>query len=135
MKFIRDKAHCRHEAYTKEEANNKMSGLVNEIDVYKKSDFAIVETTTTIRDTASNGVYMGSIMKSLPEGFDATNCVVISKMFGTDNAYGTETRDDIIYFSILTGDTYNTINGVLSTTDSTKAGQTYNVRIVLMKIA
>lgn len=139
-KFVRDKAHCKHEAYTKEEANAKMNELVNGIDVYKKSDFAIVDTTTTIGDSASvSGIYTGGFILTMPDGFTSSNSVVISKQYGVNNPNTTDTKDDIIRVSLLSyendGTTMHRINGSLSTTDSEKAGVTYQVRLVLMKIA
>ena len=140
-KYVRCNSHCKYPAYDKEEIDNLF---------YKKTDtdaklneisnkFAVVDVTTTIRETASNGSYSGSIMKAMPEGFTATNCVVISKMFGIDTPNSADTLTDSITVSFVSyeseGVTYNNINGSINTTDSTKAGQTYKVRIVLMKIA
>lgn len=135
-KYVRCNSHCKYPAYDKEEIDNlfykktEVDSKVTEIN----EKYAVVDVTTTVRDSASNGVYTGSILKRMPEGFTPTNSVVISKMFGEEGYFMPETREDIITFSVMAGEGYNTINGVLSTTDSTKAGKTYNVRIVFMKI-
>lgn len=134
-KYVRCNSHCKYPAYDKEEIDNlfykktEVDSKVTEIN----EKYAVVDVTTTVRDSSS-GNYSAPIMKTLPEGFTPTNCVVISKTFGGDTGYTTETKEDIIYFSVMTVEGSNYINGMLSTTDSTKVGQTYKVRIVLMKI-
>ena len=138
MKYVRCDGHCKYPAYDKEEIDNLLKDKANSVDVYTKTNVAVVDTTTTIRTSENNGAYSGTIMKNMPEGFTPDNCVVISKMFGADTPSSSDTLTDSITVSFLSYDvdgvTYNQINGSLNTSDSSKAGTTQHVRIVLMKI-
>lgn len=141
-KYVRCNSHCKYPAYDKEEIDNlfykktEVDSKITEIN----EKYAVFNYTTTVRESASNGVYNAPIMTIMPEGFTPTNSVVISKMFGIEEQgyYVPETTNDRIDVALLTLDDEGQIsywvNGSLGTTDTEKAGKTYNIRIVFMKI-
>ena len=134
MKYVRCDSHCKFPAYDKEEVDNLLKDKINNEEVIKKNDIAVIDIEVTFRTSASNGVYYAPILVGMPEGFTSENSIIVSRMFGTTNSLSSETENERIEVALLTSDTYSTINGTLSTTDSEEAGQTYLVRIVLMKL-
>ena len=57
MKFVRDKAHCKHEGYTKEQTDELLGAKANSEDVYTKSE---VNNKTRVNvTTGGNAVKCG----------------------------------------------------------------------------
>ena len=122
MKFLRDKAHCKHEAYS-------------------KGDFAVLTGTLTPDAPTQDITY--------PEGFTQSNCVVTSIMLkneGTENWVNGSTYDmasntasAIPVRAILSSDKIKlTVKSLFITEESFMLGtivNNVNFKIVLMKIS
>lgn len=88
MKFLRDKAHCKHESYTKEEIDNKLGAKANTSDVYaKEKTYSQEELNNLINGVvlwegnetlSSNGVALSQAI---------TNFKTIRIYYGTSNKY------------------------------------------------
>lgn len=132
IKFIRDKAHCKHVAYTNEEVNDLLNGKAN------KADFHVL--TGQIEMVSGNG----TVTVSYPNGFTKDNCVVISYGQETVDAnkgysygYGTSSAhyiDGSLSRNVRLTDT-NIEVIVKNPVSETDGNKTYNYKIVLMKIA
>ena len=130
IKYLRDKAHCKHEAYTKEEANAKMNELVKEIDVYKKSDF--VEVTGNI--TISSGSTSRGTNIALPEGFTFENTRIISKWY-RDSKTNMRFTDNNVTFYINGISSTPSIGASLKLDEAPTEDTTYEVGFLLLKLS
>lgn len=59
MKFLRDKAHCKHESYTKEEIDAMLEKKMDVTEVYEKKDYALVKKEYIFDGTESEDFQLG----------------------------------------------------------------------------
>lgn len=80
MKFVRDKAHCKYESYTKTEIDEMLPQKA-----YLKGDFAVLTYTIPaeylIQDLNDSSLCNIGDKIELPSGFTEDNTVLVSKMY------------------------------------------------------
>lgn len=106
-------------------------------EVYTKDDYYIVGGSLTIGSSATDGVYTGSGSVTLPEDFTTSNCVVISKQYGTGEvANNTPDNKTFMECSLLknVNDGTTKLSITINTEISAHAGKKLAIRIVLMKV-
>lgn len=139
MKYVRCDSHCKYPAYDKEEVDNLLKDKANNVDVYKKGDFAILTGEITLADG------IGSITTDYPEGFTQDNCFVLSHgqskkaetLESINFGYGKRpidyTRGSITRNVALKSD--NIEISIANSYLEDEGNLTYNYKILLMKIS
>ena len=87
MKFVRDKAHCKFESYTKEEINIMLDKKAEATNVYEKGNYAKTEVEISVE---SNYQSINNISLSYPEGFNKDNAYVLNARYFDGTMYVTQ---------------------------------------------
>lgn len=145
MKYVRCDSHCKYPAYDKEEINSIVASIGESLDlmatkrsVYVKDDYAVLTGQVVMKSGT------GSTTVNYPESFTQDNCVVLS--FGQSREGGTAginfgygiRSTDYLKGSLTRNVALTSSNIEISVANGTSEGngdQTYNYKIVLMKIA
>ena len=136
MKFLRDKAHCKYESYTKDEIDTKLGNKVDTTEVYTKGNFAILEKEIV---TETENQSIGYDVVDYPEGFNKDNTYIIShKVIGGESyivSYVTQFGADPINYTSAITCYLNEDNMILSGRLPTfEIGTKVKIQFLLMKV-
>lgn len=135
IKYIRDKAHCKHPSYTKEEVDTMIENKVDATEVYTKGNYAIGEITLT---TEAEIQMINAKQIDYPEGFTKENTWVLDARYLNQNnnwvtqnivITGDGTRLDAIRYALL--DDYINVTGRL---EEMPIGTETKIQLLLMKV-